>query len=93
MKLIGFVAYLRENRSRFCDVQCWEEILPCEKCVLILTLHLCLVNKKYQKMHYMFENSVFKDDLMEIYRKHFLKENKDETFICNIFYILTIVDI
>ena len=84
MKLISFVVYLRENHSRFCNVQCWYEILPCEKCLVILTLHLFLVNKKYRKMHHTFENSIFKDDLMEIYRKHFLKENKDKTCICNI---------
>ena len=83
MKLLNFVVYLQENRSRFCDVRCWDNILPCEKCVLILTLNLCLVNRKYQKMHYVFENSLFKDELTEIYYKHFLKETKEARF-CNI---------
>ena len=68
--------------TRF-TIRCWDNILPCEKCVLILTLNSCLVNRKYQKMHYVFENSVFKDELTEIYYKHFLKETK-ETRFCNI---------
>ena len=74
MKLISFFAYLRENRLRFCEVQCWSNILPCEKCLFILTLHSFAVNKKYQKLQYTFENSIFKDELTEIYRKHFKRK-------------------
>ena len=83
MKLSKFVVYLKENLERFCEVQCWDQ-KPCENCIFVSTLNMFLANKKYEQMHYVFENSIYKIELIEIYRNHFLKEKKDNSFVCNI---------
>ena len=81
MKLSKFVVYLKENRERFCEVQCWDQ-KPCEKCIFISTLNMLLINRKYAKMHYVLENSMYRKELTEVYQKHFLKENKNEKSAC-----------
>ena len=40
------------------------------------------MNRKYAKLHYVFENSMYRKELMEVYQKHFLKENKNESSAC-----------
>ena len=84
MKLIKFVKYLNENRLRYCEAHCWANLIPCEKCLFILTLYSIAVDNKPQKLHYYFENSIFRNEFTEIYRKHFLKQNKETTWGCNI---------
>ena len=83
MKLSKFVVYLKENRERFCEVQCWDEE-RCERCIFVSTLNMFLASKKYAEMHYVFENSIYKRELIYIYQTHFLKEKKDNSFICDV---------
>ena len=82
MQLKKFVDYLRENRLKFCDVHYWLNLFPCEKCLFILTLYSLAADNKHQKLYYMFENSIFRNVFTEIYRKHFLKENKEANCGC-----------
>ena len=82
MQLKKFVGYLNENRLKFCDVHCWVNLIPCEKCLFILTLYSLAVDNKHQKLHYMFENPIFRNEFTEIYRKRFLKENKEANCGC-----------
>ena len=89
MRLSEFVVYLKENGWRFCEIQCWDLSrngwgFPCEKCLDILCLNMHLGKKNYEKMHFVFDRLWFHEELMEIYHNHFLKEKKDNSFVCNI---------
>ena len=89
MRLSEFVAYLKENRWRFCEIQCWDLSrnhwgFPCEKCLDVFCLHMHLQKKNYERMHLLFHSLWFREELMEIYHNHFVKEKKDNSFVCNI---------
>ena len=80
MRLGDFVVYLKENPQLFCEIECWDLSkyywgFPCEFIEL---------QKNYKRMLLLFNSLWFYQELMEIYHKHFLKEKKDNSFVCNI---------
>ena len=89
MRLGDFVVYLKENPQLFCEIECWDLSkyywgFPCEKCLDVLCLNMHLEKKNYKRMLLLFNSLWFYQELMEIYQKHFLKEKKDNSFVCNI---------
>ena len=53
MRLSEFVVYLKENRWRFCEIQCWDLSrnhwgFPCEKCLDVFVC-ICIYKKRTMK--------------------------------------------
>ena len=84
MEIKKFIAFLEKNRLKFCDVHCWENVIPCEKCSFILTMHATAKEKDLQI--FLFQNSVWRDEFNELYFDHFLKEQGKKEFVLVYFY-------
>ena len=89
MGLAEFIVYLKEKPGLYCEIGCWDLSrnhwgFPCEKCLDVLYLNMHLEKKNYERMRLLFDTLWFYQELMEIYHNHFLKEKKDNSFVCNI---------
>ena len=79
MEIKNFFAFLEKNRLKLCDVHCWENLIPCEKCSFILTMQTAAKNKDLQI--FLFQNSVWRNKFIELFG-HFLKEQRKKEECC-----------